>query len=344
MAIANEDGMNVAESQYKDSFAEDAPMSAEVSEDEAFGITPPAEAVAAAESGAPAAAPAEPAEPAVAPELAAEAPAMAGESDQNAAPVAAAAAPESDEPTDPKEIQRKASWEGRLKKMEAELMAKLEASKAPVADTIEAVGEQAEAEGNSALGDAADKVAEQVEDGSMSVEQAVSFLSQEFGEEFVTMLKAISTATANEVSGKAVAAVRGDVDEIVSHISNKAQKDHFREIASAYPDFNDISNDPAFKEFVGAGGADAQRVAANGSAEEVIALIKSFKASSAPAPEATPAAEPAKTEPTPSPAGQEGPEGADAALGVRSGGLRLPAEPVSNNDFEGAWNEASKSK
>lgn len=332
MAIANEDTMNSAGDQYKAGFDETPAATTEPTDNEAFGIEPPAEAVAAAEAGEPAGG-----------ESAAE---DAGEGPEAAEPAAEATseinqtAEESDEPTDPKEIQRKASWEGRLKKMEAELMARKATTETPAVEALEDVGEQADANGNEALGEAAEKVSEQVESGAMTAAQAMKQLADDFGEEFVKMIEVIASAKAGEVGGKAIAGVKSEVDNIVSHISNSAEKAHFKEIAAACPDFQDVGSSEEFKNFVKSAGADAERVAGGGSATEVIDLIKSFKASQAPKEAAAPAVE----ESVPSDAGQADPEGADAAAGVRSGGLRLPAEPADSNDFESAFNEATKAK
>jgi len=340
MAIANKDTTNSAQDQYKAGFDETPAAAVEPTDNEAFGIEPPTEAVAAAESAEPAGTETPAEDVGEAPEAVEPAAEKASEIDQK--PLIGkmdGMAMMGDEPTDPKDIQRKASWEGRLKKMEAELMAKKAAQETPVVEALEDVSEQADASGDPALSDAAEQVSAQVESGAMTATQAMKQLADDFGEEFVKMIEVIASAKAGEVGGQAIAGVKGEVDNIISHISSSAEKAPFKEIAAAFPDFNEDGNSPEFKQFVQGAGADAERVAGGGSATEVIDLIKSFKSSQAPK-----EAAPVSDEPTPSDAGQADPEGADAAAGVRSGGLRLPTEPADNNDFESAFNEATKMK
>jgi hypothetical protein len=333
MAMMNDEMDKAAQDQYNAAFEEGAPAPVEQSEDEAFGITPPEEAIAAAEAGE---APGTDGPGDEAAEMPAPAPTTTDELNQNSA-----GDEESLEmPVDPKEAQRIKSWEGRLKKMEADLKAKAPHVESAAAEALEDVGEQAEDAGNEALGDAAEKLSEQVESGALSVSQAMKQLTEDFGEDFVRMIEAIASAKAGEVGNQAVSSVKGEVESIVGHIKDSAEKAHFKTIMSVHPDFNDVRQDPAFAAFAQAN-PELQRVADGGTAEEVIKLIQDYKASTA-----APAAPAAKTtsEQEPGDAGQSDPEGVDAAAGVRSGGLRLPAEPADTSDYEGAWDEASKMK
>lgn len=332
MAIANTEQMNSAQDQYKSSFDEDVVAPVRQSDDEAFGITLPAEAVAAAEADEPATAAVD---AAAAPELEAAPVKDDGDIDQNAG------APEV--PMDPKELQRIKSHEGRMKKMEAEASNKA-APADPVdepAEVLEAVAEKAEDQGNAELGDAAEQVAAQVEDGSMTAAQAMKQLADDFGEEFVKMIEVIASAKAADVGAKAIEGVSGDVSNIIDHISSSAKRIHFKEIAGAHPDFKDVGGSEEFQAYL-ADQDGRKQVADNGSAEDVIKLISDYKSTRQPGP-VEPGVDSAAVE-SPGEVAQDDPEGADAAAGVRSGGLRLPAQPADNNDFEGAWNEAAKGK
>lgn len=333
MPINDDEMSNSAQDQYNAAFEEGPPESAEPSEDDAFGITPPEEALEMAAEGAPMAMTDAPAVPEVGAQGTASSASSAEEASESGQNEAGEAA--DDQPTDPKELQRMKSWEGRLKKLEAELKAQAPHVEPAAAKALEEVGEQAEDSGNEPLGEAAEQVAEQVESGALSVAQAMRQLTEDFGEDFVKMIEAIASAKAGEVGGQAASSMRGDVDAIVSHIQNGAEKAHFKAIASAYPDFNELRQDPAFATFT-ASQPEMARIAQGGSADEVIGLIKQFKAQASPAAASAPAAPAAEM--------AADPEGADAAAGVRSGGLRLPAQPADSSDYEGAFDEASKLK
>lgn len=332
MAIANTDQMNSAQDQYKTSFDEDVVAPVRQSDDEAFGLTLPAEAVAAAESDGPGVAAVD---AAAAPELEAAPVKVDGDIDQNAG------APEM--PMDPKELQRIKSHEGRMKKMEAEANSKA-APADPVdepAEVLEAVAEKAQDQGDTELSDAVDQVAAQVEDGSMSVAQAKQQLVEDFGDSFIKLIEIVAGAAAADAGIKAVDGLKGDVSNIIDHISSSAKRMHFKEIAGAHPDFRDVGSSEEFQAYL-ADQDGRKQVADNGSAEDVIKLISDYKSSRQSGP-VEPEADATGAE-APGEVAQDDPEGADAAAGVRSGGLRLPAQPADNNDFEGAWNEAAKGK
>lgn len=255
-------------------------------------------------------------------------------------PAVADEAAANEEPVvDDKEGQRLKSWEGRLRKMEAELNAKKQSGPESAADAIEKAGEQADSSGNTELGDAARDAAEQVEDGTMTAAQAVKQLSEDFGDEFVKLIETLVSAKAAEVGKKAASESVGQVDkrvqDIISHIADEGERTHFERIANAVPDFDDIRQSPKFAEFVASGGATRQAVADGGGTKDVIKLLKEFKAQEQAAQDAAAKTAPAKPKPVDE-------ASADAAAGVRSSGsVSLPAEPADANDFEGAWNEAS---
>lgn len=255
---------------------------------------------------------------------------------------AAMAGPEADpEPVDGKEEQRLKSWEGRLKKMEAQLLAAKPAPADKLAEAIEAAGEQAQSAGKNELAEAAQEVSEQVEDGTLTAQDAMRRLSEDFGEDFVKMIEAVVSAKAADAGKKAASDHVGQVDrqvkDIISHITDANERSHFERIANAVPDFNDIRQTPEFAQFIEAGGQQRQDIAGQGDASQVIGLLKAFKAQSAAGQAGSDAARPkAKTVSQAS---------VDAATGVRSGGaMSLPAEPADSNDFEGAWSEAARAK
>jgi hypothetical protein len=236
-----------------------------------------------------------------------------------------------------KERQRLKSWEGRLKAREAELEARsakpaAEEQNEEASDALEGVAEAAGAKGSSELADAANAAAEAVEAGDISPEQAIAQLSEDFGDEFIKMIKAIVVATTK----KEVEPVTKTVDDFVSSLNSKEERAHFKAIASKHPDFSDVGGSDAFKTYIQGlpedKRGDAERVANGGSSDEVIALLDAYKGSQA------------KPQTSKEPAAADTSGGEDDGLadleGVRSGGVRLPEKPTpGNDDYAGAWDE-----
>lgn len=250
--------------------------------------------------------------------------------------------------------QQLRSWEGRLRKAEADLKAKAGNGGAPngdvspaqaedetTADALEQVADKAETS-NPDLAAAAENVADQVASGEMSTEEAMKALSEDFGEQFVRMIEAIARSTAGasaeKFMGEKISKLEQDTQGVIDHLTNSAERAHFEKIFAAHPDFVQVSQDPQFSDFVA--NQNATEVVEHGSAEAINKLLADFKASKggdAPAAEAQ-AAAPAAADPG---AGQDQiDEGAaDAAEGVRSAGLKLPEQPsrAEDDDFETAW-------
>lgn len=320
---------------YAEAFNDEGPARTEMSEDDAFGLTPPAEDQ-----------PPEPEasepnkdteQPAVAvvvtPAAEQEAPAEdATEAGEEPAPAA--------EGVDlAKETQRLKSWEGRLKKMEADLKAAY--AKAPAetpaqevaSDALEDVGEKAESTDNAELAQAAEDAAEKVESGEMSASDAMKMLAADFGEDFVKMIEVIAAAKAAEAGSKAAegkfAEVGKTLDDVISSITDAKARDHFETIAEEHPDFNDIAKDPSFGEFL-KGYPNGEKIAESGSARQINKMLTAFKAQ---------APKPAEDAPAPAPAATEDPAAA-AAEGVRSTGMRLPEQPsAASSSYEDAWKD-----
>ena len=236
-----------------------------------------------------------------------------------------------------RERQRLKSWEGRLKAREAELEGRA-AKPAPAeqneetSEALEGVAEAAGANGSSELADAANAAAEAVEAGDISPDQAIAQLSEDFGDEFIKMIKAIVVATTK----KEVEPVTKTVDDVVSSLNSKEERAHFKAIASKHPDFADVGSSDAFKAYIqglpeNERGA-AERAAKGGSSDEVISLLDAYKGSQA------------KPQSNSKPAGADTSGDEDSGLedleGVRSGGVRLPEKPAPGvDDYAGAWDE-----
>jgi len=270
-----------------------------------------------------------------------------------------------DEPTDPKEIQRKKSWEGRLKAQERELAAaraELEAKAAEMgkpapevaADALEQVADKAEDQGQTDLAARADEVADQLQEGAISVDDAVKILAEDFGEPFVKMIEAVASSAASkavEAFGSRLSSLEEGTEAVISHIRDGAQKAHFEAIYNAHPDFAELAKDPAF---IAWRDEDPARVAtaSGGSASEINAMLSEFKGQNGGGEADT--TEMAGAAEEPAAAGgaeetamaQEGDEvdeaEVDAAAGVRSAGMQLPEQPAASDNYADSWEEFEK--
>ena len=120
-----------------------------------------------------------------------------------------------------KEKQRLKSWEGRLKAMEAKLKAagadaKEEQGEEPVSQKAEAMAEAIEQSADQADtpadADALQNLADQVESGDITPEEAMKVMSSDFGDDFVKMIEVITAAKAKDIAMKAVDEMRWTVD------------------------------------------------------------------------------------------------------------------------------------
>lgn len=247
-----------------------------------------------------------------------------------------------------KETQRLKSWEGRLKAMEAKLKAAgadtPEEEKEVVAEAIEKASDAADTPADE---EKVEQIAEQVEDGTITPEQAMKQLAEDFGDDFVKMIEAIAVAKAKEAGSAAASEKVGEmsktVDEIINDIVDTKAQRHFEQIASAHPDFNEIGASEEFKQYVESlpegDKEQAMQVIGNGNAKQIIKLLDGFK-SAAPAPAKGEEAglTEAEGESVVDEASPEDPA-LDAAEGVRSTGMKLPEQPSAKEGYEDAWND-----
>ena len=242
-----------------------------------------------------------------------------------------------------KKTQQLKSWEGRLKKMEADLKKGRATVESPAEEAIEQVAEQAEDEGNTALAEEAEEIAEKLESGEMSAEEAINALTEDFGEPFVKMIEIIARKIAGEAGSKSATDAMGSLSQktqdIIDHIQSKDERAHFKSIAAAHPDFREVADSEGFKAWLA---EDPKRVevagAGGGDAEAVCALIAEYKATTGTNPdEQTTDGDPSEADDSASS------DDLDAAEGVSStGGLKLPDEPANANDYESSWSEFDK--
>lgn len=287
------------EQDFGSAYAEDPQAAPAQSEDDAFGLTPDV----AKDDGIP-----------NSPEEATEVPAEA------VAEPTMGEEPGQAEPVQPqgmsKEEQRLKSWEGRLKARGAELKAaghEVDGDDAGESDAQEIGQEMGESGGEQQAEAEVQKLQ------GMSPDEALKTLSNDFGEDFATMLATIIDAKVAQASG-----VMGQsVDDIINDIVDTKAKAHFETIADRHPDFMDVAGSGEFKGYIDAlpeaDNAKARQVIETGSAREINKLLDTYKAGAKSAP-----ADDARM---------------DAAEGVRSTGMRLPTQPGASSDYAAAWDE-----
>lgn len=241
------------------------------------------------------------------------------------------AAPEGEEQLDPKEEQRRRSWEGRLRAREEELARREAALKGKAAEggdeqaseAIEQAAESLEQDGDVEGAQRVGDLAEKVESGEVSAKEAMATLANDYGEDFVKMIAAIAANEARtagkQIAESATGELRQSVQSLIEDIVDDKQRSHFEMIADAHPDFNDISQTPEFEEFKKTY-PDGEQIADNGSARQIVKMLSEFKKTLNKEPEV------------------ENPAVA-AAEGVRSAGIRIPQQPSRAEGYEEAWRE-----
>jgi len=309
--MATPESVQQDQEDFAAAFAGDEPQKQEMSEDETFGLTE------------------EPAEEQVE-EPAADAEAGTEvEGDMGAPAVVVAIEPVAEEegPTDPKEIQRQKSWEGRLKAREAELKAREDALKQSPAEMSEPGETPAKEAAEPGVTEAVEEAVAAVESGELTIDQAMKTLANDFGEDFTKMLGVLIESKAAEIAGKAAderfGKVKGEMDGLVNEIVSDKAKSHYESIADAHPDFMDVAASPEFKGWVDGldetQKAQAMQTIENGSARQIVKLLNGYK-------QANTKVDPPAEDPA-----------MDAAEGVRSKGLKIPEKPAQSDDYAAAW-------
>ena len=239
------------------------------------------------------------------------------------------AAPEPEEPVDPKEEQRRKSWEGRLRAREEELARREAALKGndsgeSTSEAIKKTADDLEQAGDPDGAQRVSDLAEKVENGEVSAQEAMASLAKDFGDDFVKMIAAIAANEARtagkQIAESATGELRQSVEALIEDIVDDKQRNHFETIADAHPDFNDIAQTPEFAEFAKTY-PDGEQIADSGSARQIVKMLNDFK----------------KTLAKPEPAAEN--PAVAAAEGVRSAGIRIPQQPAKAEGFAEAWNE-----
>lgn len=320
--MATQEELKQQGDEFAESFNQPDPDTQDVSEDEAFGITPDVSADTETGEGEPVTTTLEePAGEGTAEETPAEEGAEPAAEELGETPAEEAA----EVPAEPSQQER--SWEGRLRKREEELAAR----EAALRDAESKLG--APGEGGEELGEGGAEAPA----GEITAEQAIAKLAEDFGDEFVGMIVAIATSKAKEaaaaVAGESISGVSQNVEGIISHLRNRAAREHFKAIHDMHPDFQEVHAAPQFEAYLvslpEAEQAEARRMLESGEADEINGLLSAYKASQQ---------ETDNSENTEAPADDDG--WGDEAEGVRSSGIRLPESPQDSDDYAGAWDKA----
>jgi hypothetical protein len=262
----------------------------------------------------------------------------AGDDAEGGAPsvvIAADPAAEEDMPTDPKEQQLEHRLRARgeaLSKIDREINAKkaeLERLSKQTNEPMEPGETQAQEAAEPGVTEAVEDAVEAVQSGDMSIEQALSGLTDTFGDEFTKMLGVLIEKKASEIAGRTAddrfGKVKGEIDGLANEIVADKASSHMESIADAHPDFMDVAGSPEFKAYID--GMDdmqkpkAMQVIENGSARQIVKLLDTYKSTQK------------KVDPP-----QEDPA-MDAAEGVRSKGMKIPEKPAVSDDFAEAFNQ-----
>jgi hypothetical protein len=150
-------------------------------------------------------------------------------------------------------------------------------------------------------------------------------LADDFGPDFVHLLTRFIKKICETEVGNGIGSVSATVDAVISHLQSERQANHFKAIAAAHDDFQEIVESPAFSAWKESQSPEEQthlqRVIDSGSAQEIIDMLTDFKKSRG--------------------TSSVDENALDDAEGVRSGGgLTLPKEPAAADDYAQAWANA----
>jgi hypothetical protein len=314
MAITTEDQLKQDRADFADQFnAEDKPKTVQ-SDDEAFGLAGDADA--GSGDGATA----------------------GGDEGQGDAATAGAAGEGATAAADTKPDEKAAALadqEKQLREREEQLAAReaeLKAKEAALASAT--VGEQQ----TSTDPEAKDGKGGEKDDDSAG-DDVEKLLGDDFGPEFVSLLKRLINKTVGTSLRDGLDPLQTRVENLIQDLQTERHTNHFKAIAKAHADCNDIVESPAFQDWLnchsGPEKAKLDRVIDSGSADEIIDMLTQFKdAQKAAAGVANDA----------SGTGDDSASGndaeIDAAEGVRSTSLQLPKEPTGDDDYARAWAES----
>ena len=272
-------------------------------------------------------------------------------------------------PTDPKDIQREKTWEGRLRAKEAELKAREEAlaakehgeapgqAETPAQEAAEPVAEEAmetpeqesaehpgeaaepmaEEQGEAPGAEKMEQVAEAYKSGDMSAEEAMKTLSMDFGPDFAKMLGTIIESKAKEIAGQLADEKLGPVGGRLDQVGGKLDG-LIGELVDDRQKKHFESIADTHPDYMEIGDSPEFREYVEAMPEEEKAAVMEVigKGSAKQINALLTAYKGSKKEAEPDQVDQGS---MDAAEGVRSAGLKLPNKPAMSDDYEAAWDQ-----
>lgn len=174
--------------------------------------------------------------------------------------------------------------------------------------------------------------------GEGDVDDVEKLLAEDFGADFVDLMKCLIKKTIGTSVTEGLSPLQELVQSVIRDLQTERDTNHFKAIAKAHADFNDIVESTAFQEWLAAQEGDEKakltRVVESGSSDEIIDMLTKFKESQ----KAQAAAGATGGDETGT--GHTNDDEIDAAEGVRSSGLALPTEPPADDDYAKAWAES----
>jgi hypothetical protein len=239
-----------------------------------------------------------------------------------------------DEQLTPEDIQRKKSWEGRLKKREEELAAREAAASAPAMPAEEDAGYSEESTAEMPMDEFADETTEtgdvmtQVEararelEASGEMESLVSALVSDFGLDVVAALTALGgklTGGSDDVG----IALQQKLDNLISDMNQGFRSMHSEMIRMAEEDFQEVAQSPGFVSWLESltdkEKEQADQVVESGNPNQIVKLLRKYKEAMS----------------------NTAPEIDDAAMGVRGSapiGIPNRSGMSPEDEYMAAWN------
>ena len=192
------------------------------------------------------------------------------------APTDAGATPAA--PTGAQPSQQEASWTGRLNAREADLKKREAEIAAREAKLKGGEGSPEEEKGETGKEEAGEQEREH-----MGYEDAVKMAAEDFGPQFVSMIKAIAGGEASKTAQTAAEQLHDHISNLQNGVQKAFANLHFATLADKHGDFMDVVQSAPFKQWVASQSPEEQSkvqgVVEKGYAPQVIRVLDEFKKS-----------------------------------------------------------------
>jgi hypothetical protein len=227
----------------------------------------------------------------------------------------------------PEDMQRFKSWEGRLKKREAELAAREAALQRKSGGEMESPAEEAAEGGQVELmisdgGGQADAEAATMSDhNEPTLAELLEEGRNDFGDRFILMVTKAAEEGARkiveEMLGSKLGETEASVKALMDRIDAADQGEHMEYISDMHPDVADVVESDEFKQWI-ADKPEMQACCEHGTKRAVVKMLNKFKEARKEA---------------------NNDEAIDDLVAVQSSGVVIPETKKGGDSFEAAWNE-----